>query len=108
MNWITKKLLHLSQKIKTVIKKRPTNEEIENSDWASCCKGPILKKELEFQQTNSIFSFLNNFEDLLIIKGWGGQWILKLWSKKKHQMSSFGPIHNKKVEIQESRPTPKR
>ena len=47
MNWITKKLFHLSQKIRTVIKKRPTNEEIENSDWASCCKGPILKKELE-------------------------------------------------------------
>ena len=47
MNWITKKLFHLSQKIRTVIKKRPTNEEIENSDWTSCCKGPILKKELE-------------------------------------------------------------
>ena len=47
MNWITKKLFHLSQKIRTVIKKRPTSEEIENSDWTSCCKGPILKKELE-------------------------------------------------------------
>ena len=47
MNWITKKLFHLSQKIKTAIKKRPTKEEIENSDWTSCCKGPILKKELE-------------------------------------------------------------
>ena len=47
MNWITKKLFHLSQKIRTVIKKRPTSEEIENSDWISCCKGPVLKKELE-------------------------------------------------------------
>tara|TARA_Y100000748_G_C15449298_1_gene470280 strand:- start:313 stop:1245 length:933 start_codon:yes stop_codon:yes gene_type:complete len=47
MNWITKKLSHLSEKIKTVIKKRPTKEEIENSDWTSCCKGPLLKKELE-------------------------------------------------------------
>ena len=47
MNWITKKLFHLSQKIRTVIKKRATKEEIENSDWTSCCKGPILKKELE-------------------------------------------------------------
>ena len=47
MNWITKKLFHLSQKIKTVIKRRPSKEEIENSDWTSCCKGPILKKELE-------------------------------------------------------------
>jgi len=47
MNWITKKLSHLSQKIKTAIKQRPTKEEIENSDWTSCCKGPFLKKELE-------------------------------------------------------------
>jgi len=47
MNWINKKLFYLSQKIKTVIKQRPTKEEIENSDWTSCCKGPILKKELE-------------------------------------------------------------
>jgi len=47
MNWITKKLSYLSEKIKTAIKKRPTKEEIENSDWFSCCKGPILKKELE-------------------------------------------------------------
>jgi len=47
MNWITKKLFHLSQKIKTAIKQRPSKEEIENSDWTSCCKGPILKKELE-------------------------------------------------------------
>ncbi|MDB4279871.1 acetyl-CoA carboxylase carboxyl transferase subunit beta [bacterium] len=47
MNWITKKLSHLSQKIKTAIKQRPTKDEIENSDWTSCCKGPFLKKELE-------------------------------------------------------------
>ena len=47
MNWITKKLFHLSQKIRTVIKKRPTSIETENSAWTSCCKGPILKKELE-------------------------------------------------------------
>jgi acetyl-CoA carboxylase carboxyl transferase subunit beta len=46
MNWITK-ALKFSEKIKRVIKKRASKEEIENSDWASCCKGPILKKELE-------------------------------------------------------------
>ena len=46
MNWI-KKVLHLSEKIKSVLKKRPTKEEIANSDWTSCCKGPILKKDLE-------------------------------------------------------------
>ena len=46
MNWI-KKVLHIGEKIKKVIKKRATKEEIESSDWISCCKGPILKKDLE-------------------------------------------------------------
>jgi len=46
MNWI-KRVLHIGEKIKKVLKKRPTKEQIENSDWTSCCKGPILKKELE-------------------------------------------------------------
>ena len=46
MNWI-KRALHIGEKIKKVLKKRPTKEEIESSDWTSCCKGPVLKKELE-------------------------------------------------------------
>ena len=46
MNWI-KKVLHIGEKIKKVIKKRATKEEIAGSDWTSCCKGPILKKDLE-------------------------------------------------------------
>ena len=46
MNWI-KKVLHISEKIKKVIKKRATKEEIASSDWISCCKGPVLKKNLE-------------------------------------------------------------
>ena len=46
MNWI-KKVLHISEKIKKVIKKRATKEEVASSDWTSCCKGPILKKDLE-------------------------------------------------------------
>ena len=46
MNWL-KKVLHIGDKIKKVLKKRPTKEEIANSDWTSCCKGPVLKKELE-------------------------------------------------------------
>ena len=46
VNWINK-VLKIGEKIKKVIKKRPTKEEIENSDWTSCCKGPILKKNLE-------------------------------------------------------------
>ncbi|MDA9663405.1 acetyl-CoA carboxylase carboxyl transferase subunit beta [Candidatus Pelagibacter sp.] len=46
MNWITK-VLKFGEKIKIAIKKRPTKEEVENSDWTSCCKGPLLKKDLE-------------------------------------------------------------
>ena len=43
MNWI-KKTLRFGEKIKTIIKERATKTEIANSDWTSCCKGPILKK----------------------------------------------------------------
>ena len=46
MNWI-KRVLHIGEKIKKVLKKRPTKEEVEKSDWTSCCKGPILKKDLD-------------------------------------------------------------
>jgi len=46
MNWI-KRVLHIGEKIKKVLKKRPTKDEVEKSDWTSCCKGPILKKDLE-------------------------------------------------------------
>ena len=46
MNWITK-IIKAGEKIKTAIHKRATKEEIANSDWTSCCKGPILKKDLE-------------------------------------------------------------
>ncbi len=46
MNWLTK-AINLGQKIKKILKKRPSKEDIENSDWTNCCKGPVLKKELE-------------------------------------------------------------
>ena len=46
MNWLTK-AINFSEKIKKVLKKRPSKSEIENSDWTSCCKGPVLKKDLE-------------------------------------------------------------
>ena len=46
MNWI-KKTLRFGEKIKRIIKQRPSKDEIANSDWTSCCKGPILKKDLE-------------------------------------------------------------
>tara|TARA_X000001036_G_scaffold12632_1_gene10906 strand:- start:261 stop:1190 length:930 start_codon:yes stop_codon:yes gene_type:complete len=46
MNWITK-IIRAGEKIKTAIHKRASKEDIAKSDWTSCCKGPILKKELE-------------------------------------------------------------
>jgi acetyl-CoA carboxylase carboxyl transferase subunit beta len=46
MNWI-KKTLRFGEKIKQIIKIRATKADIANSDWTSCCKGPILKKDLE-------------------------------------------------------------
>ena len=46
MNWI-KKTLNIGEKIKTLLKNRPTKQDIASSDWISCCKGPILKKDLE-------------------------------------------------------------
>ena len=46
MNWITK-IIKAGEKIKTAIHKRASKEDIAKSDWTSCCKGPILKKDLE-------------------------------------------------------------
>ena len=46
MNWITK-IIKAGEKIKSALHKRATKEDIANSDWTSCCKGPILKKDLE-------------------------------------------------------------
>ena len=46
MNWL-KKTLDFGQKIKKFLKKRPSRKDMEESDWTSCCKGPILKKDLE-------------------------------------------------------------
>ena len=45
MNWL-KKTLDFGDKIKRFLKKRPSRQDIENSEWVSCC-GPILKKDLE-------------------------------------------------------------
>jgi acetyl-CoA carboxylase carboxyl transferase subunit beta len=46
MNWI-KKTLRFGEKIKKIIGTRATKADIASSDWTSCCKGPILKKDLE-------------------------------------------------------------
>ena len=42
MNWITK-IIKAGEKIKSAIHKRASKEDIANSDWTSCCKGPILR-----------------------------------------------------------------
>ena len=46
MNWITK-IIKAGEKIKTAIRERSTKADIANSDCTSCCRGPILKKDLE-------------------------------------------------------------
>ena len=46
MNWITK-IIKAGEKIKTAIHERVSKEDIAKSDWTSCCRGPILKKDLE-------------------------------------------------------------
>ena len=46
MNWITK-IIRAGEKIKSAIHKRASKEDMASSDWTSCCKGPILKKDLE-------------------------------------------------------------
>ena len=47
MNWINK-IKKFGESIKQNINKKfPTRSERESSAWTSCCKGPILKKDLE-------------------------------------------------------------
>ena len=46
MNWLTK-FVKVGEKIKTAIHERISKEDIAKSDWTSCCRGPILKKDLE-------------------------------------------------------------
>ena len=46
MNWI-KKTLKIGEKIKKLHKTRPTKQDCYNSDWTSCFKGPMLKRDLE-------------------------------------------------------------
>ncbi len=46
MNWLTR-AINFGEKVKKILKKRPSKQDTANSDWTSCCKGPILKKDLE-------------------------------------------------------------
>ena len=53
MNWLTR-VLKFGEKIKKVIKERPTKEEILQSSWISCCAGPVLKKEILNDETQHV------------------------------------------------------
>ena len=46
MNWINK-IIKAGENIKKAFHKRATKEDIANSDWMSCCKGPRLKVDFE-------------------------------------------------------------
>ena len=46
VNWL-QQVIKAGQKIKTAFHERATKEDIAKSDWTSCCRGPILKKDLE-------------------------------------------------------------
>ena len=74
MNWI-KKTLRFGEKVKKLLKKRPTKEEIESSDWTSCCKGPILKKELE--GTHKLIEFVLSLPDKHLLNGGWTKFILR-------------------------------
>jgi len=46
VNWL-QKIIKASEKIKTAFHERASKEDIAKSDWTSCCRGPMLKKDLE-------------------------------------------------------------
>jgi acetyl-CoA carboxylase carboxyltransferase subunit alpha len=60
MNWI-KKVLNIGEKIKKVIRERPSKEDVEKSNWTTCCAGPIFKK----QNYKKISGFANHVENII-------------------------------------------
>ena len=52
-NWITR-VIKFGEKIKKVIKERPTKEEILESSWIACCAGPVRKKEIFNDETQHV------------------------------------------------------
>ena len=46
VNWINK-IIEAGKNIKKSLHKRASKEDIANSDWMSCCKGPRLKVDFE-------------------------------------------------------------
>ena len=71
MNWLTK-AINFGEKIKKVLRKRHSKEDIANSDWTSCCKGPILKKDLE----NNLWGTTRNRQPNTLL-------VLPLWWRTK-------------------------
>ncbi len=53
MNWITR-VIRFGEKIKKVVKERTSKEEILQSNWISCCAGPVLKKEIFNDETQQM------------------------------------------------------
>jgi hypothetical protein len=66
MNWL-KKTIVFGERIKKILKKRPSIEEIESSEWTSCCKGPVLKKSLK--KTYLFVVLAENIIELVVVKG---------------------------------------
>ena len=52
-NWISR-VIKFGEKIKKVIKERPTKEEILESSWIACCSGPVRKKEIFNDETQHV------------------------------------------------------
>jgi len=44
-NWLNK-IIKAGERIKAAIRKRATKEELAKSDYVSCCKGLVSKKEI--------------------------------------------------------------
>ena len=84
MNWI-KKTIRFGEKIKKIIKKRSSKEEIENSDWPSSkpCVGlnmagikeawPFRKEDISFL---CVVSYIRVYPQLLIRAGPGARVVL--------------------------------
>ena len=45
VNWLNK-VLKAGERIKSAIRKRATKEELSQSNYVSCCKGLVSKKEI--------------------------------------------------------------
>ena len=80
MNWI-KKIKRLVRILNVIFKKtRPKEQDIENSDWTSCCSGPVLKSEIfNDEQLNGLVKCLKHYRiPLSVLIIFLGKIIIKL------------------------------